>query len=128
MVSGFDVAKKILEYLNGSSKLDDFRAWLLSAYIEAASQQNKSVEEADAARFLVEIEARYAEFSDELLDEVEWRRALARLLAPRAQSAESLLLTYFYSPASVFSSEPAAVSGNGSQPANSQPSELAAVA
>lgn len=128
MVSGYDVAEKMLAYLNGPCNLDDFRAWLLSAHVDAANQGNKSPEQADAARLLMEIEARYAELSDGIVNELAWRRSLARLLAPKAQSAESLLLTYFYSVPSHVPSEPVAESGNASQVANYQPSELAAVA
>jgi hypothetical protein len=99
MVSSLAIVGKIRAYLGGQMDLHSFREWMVESHLEMQSEKAKPESEAadqDAARLLAELEGRYAEFSDEFVSESIWRRRIAGLIAPIPQSAESYLLTFFY--------------------------------
>jgi hypothetical protein len=108
MVSSFEIVGKIREYLGGQLSLESFRAWIVDAHLEADNCKEGEGDQ-DAGRLLADIEGRYAEFSDELVSEEIWKRRLAGLITPSPQSAESYLLTYFYSIPSAFLSNSGSV-------------------
>jgi hypothetical protein len=97
MVSNLQILEKIGEYLYGKLNLHSFREWIVRAHLEMQAEKAKEEQvDQDAARLLAEIEGRYAEFSDEMIPEREWRGRLAALIAPVPKSAESYFLTYYY--------------------------------
>ena|SRR5579862_1880776 len=123
MISGFDVASKLQQYLAQQINVESFREWVVCAHIEIANEKDASRVDSEASRLLADIQGRYAEFSDGLVTEDALRRRIGALLAPRAQSAEAQLLNAFYSAPS-FPSEPlvgTAESTNVSTVPNYQP-------
>jgi hypothetical protein len=119
MVSSFEIVGKIREYLSGQSSLDAFREWIVGAHLEMEDEKKRTgAIDQDAARLLADIEGRYAELSDEIVSEEFWRKRVAALISPVPQSAESYLLTYFYSIPSVFHSGATNVSAASSQTGN----------
>lgn len=99
MVSSFAIVEKMRAYLGGQLDLHSFREWMVGSHLEMQKEKARpegEVPDQDAARLLSELEGRYAEFSEELVSEADWRRRVAALIAPSPQSAESYLLTLFY--------------------------------
>jgi hypothetical protein len=98
MVSSFEIVSKIRAYLTGGSNLNSFRQWIVESQIDLENHRGELREEdRDAARLLADIEGRYAEVTRGLVSEDQWKRRLASLVFPQPLSAESFLLTYYYS-------------------------------
>jgi len=113
MVSSLEILEKIRAYLGGQSDLHSFREWMVESHLnmQAKKANNESVDQ-DAARLLADLEGRYAELSDELVSEEIWKTRVAALVVPSPKSAESYLLTLFYTvPSAAFPLTSTIISG-----------------
>jgi hypothetical protein len=120
MVIRLEILEKMRAYLSGQLSLDSFRQWIVRAHLEmqAEKAKNEPIDQ-DAARLLSEIEGRYAELSDEIVSEDLWRKRLAALIAPTPKSAESYLLTFYYTvPSAAFHLNSPNVSGASQETRN----------
>jgi hypothetical protein len=115
MVSSFDVVRKIQSYLEREVDLDSFRQWIFRAHVEVANQKDV---DRDVVRLIAEVEGRYAQLDDGMLPDQMWKNRLRALIAPRPQSAEALLLNYFYSTPSGIQSSPMNFSFDAPQTSN----------
>jgi len=102
---------KLSQYRSGMIDLAAFRAWQVN------QSMNSDALEADDKKFLAAFEGRYAELSDNLISEQQFRQFLGSLVAP-VQAGTALRVIEFYG---TTVTEPSTVLKKPAYPTSSNP-------
>lgn len=92
MVSVAEIVQKIYEYLRGDLPLDSLRDWMVGAEL----QLEPAGEHHPARELVWQIEARYAELSDGVVDESFFKKLLQRTVDELRAATEARIAASVY--------------------------------
>jgi hypothetical protein len=100
MLNSFEILHRINSYLDGDISLEAFRKWMVEQHLAIEANRDSKDFDAVAAHLLADIEARYAELSDEGVLESDWKGRLRSLIVPGGipSASEVIKVTARYQP------------------------------
>ena len=98
MVKSSEVLDKIREYASGQLDLSAFRFWMVESHLDVqGSKAESQAIDREAARLLATLEFFYAQLSDGLMTEAEWKESV-RSLAELCCSSNTRVFAQFCDP------------------------------